>query len=56
MAGESKTARDLERLKRQIGAGKKNLAESVRKTEDLDATIKAEIQSRQHAKTRRKNT
>jgi hypothetical protein len=45
MAGESKISKDLERLKRQIRAGKKSLDESAKKAKSLDATIQAEIRS-----------
>ncbi len=48
-------AKDLERLNRQIGAGKRSLEESAKKMENLNASIRAEIQSRQHAKNRKKN-
>lgn len=55
MAGESKIARDLERLKRQIRAGQKSLEEVAKKAENLNASIRAEMRSRQNAKERRKN-
>ena len=55
MKGDSKMVKDLERLNRQIRAGKKSLEESVKKMESLNASIRAEIQSRQHARNRRRN-
>jgi hypothetical protein len=55
MDGVSKMAKDLERLKRRIRAGEKSLKESASKAERLDATIQAEIRSRQSVKSKRKN-
>ena len=54
MDGVSKMEKDLERLKGQIRAGEKSLKESASKAERLDATIRAEIRSRQSVKSKRK--
>ena len=55
MSEESKIAKELEGLKRQIRAGQKSLEDAVKKAENLNASIKAEIRSRQNAKERKKS-
>jgi hypothetical protein len=55
MNEDSKIAKDLERLKRQIGACEKKLEESLKKAEKLGAAIGAEMRTRQHARNKRKN-
>ena len=55
MSGESKIAKDLERLNRQIRAGRKSLEEAAKKAENLDVTIRAEMRSRQTAKEKKKS-
>jgi hypothetical protein len=55
MSAETKTTKDLERLKGRIRAGQKSLAEAVKKAENLNASIRAELRSRENAKERKKN-
>jgi hypothetical protein len=55
MAENTKIAKELERLKREIHTGEKKLGELLKKAEQLSASIKTEIRSRQSAKSRRKN-
>jgi hypothetical protein len=55
MSGESKIVKELERLKRQIRAGQKSLEEAVKKAENLNASIRTEMRSRQTAKERKKS-
>ena len=55
MTEDSKITKDLDRLARQIRATEKNLAEFLKKTENLGATIRSEMRSRQSAKNKRKN-
>lgn len=43
MNEQSKIAKELERLKRQIRERKKSLDETAKKAEDLDASIQAEM-------------
>ena len=53
MAANSKIAKELEQLERQIRTSGKNLKESLKKTENLGAAIQAE-RSHQYGKNRRK--
>jgi hypothetical protein len=55
MSGESKITKELERLKRQIRAGQNSLEEAVKKAENLNASIRAELRSRQNAKEKKKS-
>jgi hypothetical protein len=54
MAEKSKIEKDLERLKGQIRTSEKKLKETLKKAENLRASIRAEIRSLEHAKNRRK--
>lgn len=54
MQEESKIAKDLERLKRQIRDGKKRMEESAKLAEKIGANIQAEMRARQNAKNKKK--
>lgn len=54
MQEESKIAKDLERLKRQIRDGKERLEESTKLAEKIEASIQAEMRARQNAKNKKK--
>jgi hypothetical protein len=55
MKDESRIANDLESLKRRIRDGKRSLEEAAKKTENFDASIRAEIRARQSANNKKKS-